>query len=165
MKLLGMLLIFLSSTAIGFYKAETYKERDREFGELISLVYFIKHEISAYLTPQYMIYEKYKGESLEKNGFLPRLREYSAQGIEFPLMRALNDCNTLKINEETRSTLNDFSQTLGTLGIDDECEQCNKTIRSLEEQYQKRKEETSGKTRLCKSVGGMIGMGIVLLLW
>ncbi len=165
MKIFGLILVFASATAAGFIKAEAYKERDAEISAFIELIYFIKQEISAYLTPQHQIYEKFTCSVLEKNGFLTLLREYSHQGIEAPLMSALDNCGGLTLDTETRDIVAGFAEGFGSLSTADECQRCDRTVCALEEIYKKRREETLEKTRLCRSVGSMIGIGLVLLLW
>ena len=59
MKTIGLLLIFLSATSVGFIKASSYKETEKEINGFVKMIYFIKHEISFYLTPQNDIYIKF----------------------------------------------------------------------------------------------------------
>lgn len=164
MKVLGLILIFISSASVGFIKSNTYKERDLELLSLIELLYFIKHEISTYLTLQWEIYEKFDNSVLEKNGFLSILREYSRQGKEKPLLYAI-EASQLKLDKEEEEIVKSFARDFGTLSTSDECNRCDRAIRKLEEIYKTKKEETLEKSRLCRSVGCMIGIGLALLMW
>ncbi len=165
MKLFGLILVFVSAASVGFIKAESYKTRDAEISAFIELIYFIKREISAYLTPQHEIYEKFTCPVLEKNGFLPLVREYSWKGMEAPFLLAVKNCSDLTLDSQVYDILEGFGDSLGTLSNGDQCEQCQRAVYELEEIYKKKKEETLEKTRLCRSVGSMIGIGLVLLLW
>lgn len=164
MKILGLILVFVSSASVGYIRSNSYKERDSELHSFIELLYFIKNEISSYLTPQWEIYEKFENSVLEKNGFLSLLRAYSEKGRENPLFYAL-DGASLKLGKEEEEIIKAFARDFGTLSTADECDRCDRTIRKLEEIYKTKKEETLEKTRLCRSVGCMIGLGLVLLLW
>lgn len=165
MRTLGLLLIFISASAVGFMKANSYKECEKEINSFIKMIYFIKHEISVYLTPQSEIYEKFSDTLLEKNGFLPLLRRHSENGTEAPLLCAVAESNLLKCGDETIGAIKDFAQTLGTLSVEEQCERCDMTISILNEIYKKKKDETSEKIGLCRSVGCIVGIGLVLLLW
>ena len=165
MKPLGLLLIFLSASAAGFVRANGYRETEKEIGSFIKLMYFIKHEISFYLTPQSEIYGKFSDAPLERNGFLPMLRRFSSDGTEAPLLRAISECDTLKCGDEVMNAIKDFAQTLGTLSAEEQCERCDITVNVLNEIYKSKREEATEKSRLCRSVGCMAGLGLVLLLW
>ena len=89
MKIIGLIVVFFSCSAIGFIKSKEYKERDAELHEFINLLYFIKREISSYLTPQKEIFEKLNSSYFEKNGFLALVRECSFIDNEAPFYKAL----------------------------------------------------------------------------
>lgn len=165
MKTAGLILMFLSATAAGFIKANTYKESEKEIASFIEMLYFIKHEISFYLTPQNKIYEKLHSRILESNGFLACLRDFSTECRESPLLCAIETCDGLKCGDEVLRILKEFAVTFGTLSVEEQCRRCDRTISELEEIHKTKKSEAIEKTRLCRSVGCMIGLGLVLLLW
>lgn len=165
MRAVGLLFIFLSTTAAGFIKAASYKESEKEIGAFIEMLYFIKHEIASFLTPQSKIYEKFTNRVLEKNGFLPLLKDVSAKGKESPLFLSIEECTTLRCGEEAVGIIKEFAETLGTLSVTEQCLRCDRAVSELEEIYKKKKAETAEKTGLCRSVGCMVGLGLVLLLW
>ena len=163
MKIIGLLMIFLSSLGLGFSKAEEYRKKDRQINAFIELLYFIRHEIFVYHTPQCKIYEKFQNKYLSEIGFLDTLRKKARDGVRTPLFYSIKElagCDT-----EIEEVLLDFSLGLGTLSAEEECERCDRAVGKLEEIYRNQKEETKEKTRLCRSVGGMVGAGLVLLLW
>ena len=165
MKIIGLLLVFLSSLAIGVSKAEEYREKDKCINAFIEFLYFIRHEIFVYQTPQCKIFEKFQNKYLESAGFIEDLRKNVLEGRNQPLFHTVKELDKIKLDAETRDILLSFAEGLGTLSVSEECERCDRAVRQLEEVYRKQKEETKGKTRLCRSVGGMIGAGLVLLLW
>ena len=165
MKIIGLIVIFFSCTAIGFIKSKEYKERDIELHEFINLLYFIKREISSYLTPQKEIFEKIHSPYFEKNGLLERIRESSSADNEAPFYKALCVYDFQTPDKEAQEILKVFARELGRLPAAEECEHCDRAIRELEKLYEKKKEETSQKIRLCQSIGSMIGIVVALLLW
>ena len=164
MKAVGLLTVFLAASAAGFIKADTYKSEGRVLGGFIDLVYFIKREISSYLTPQYRIYEKFENDTLEKIGFLNNLRDCAKDGSLSPMRSALESCRD-NIDGCLFSIMCDFSDGLGTMCVSEEIERCERAIVRLEAQYKKKTEEINSKTRLCRSVGCIVGIGLALLLW
>ena len=163
MKILGLILIFASSTAQGFIRASAHTDALKRLRGLIDLLYFIKREISSYLTPQGEIFEKFRNRDLEKCGFLEALR--GADSLN-PLYQALGSRgDTLLIKREAFDTLLSFSKELGCFSPEEECARCDRAIAELEDILKIQKEETAEKTRLCRTVGAMVGMGAVLMLW
>ena len=165
MKVIGLVLIFISTTAVGFIKANRYRDTEKEISAFIQLIYFIKHEITLYLTPQIEIYDKFSSLPLESNGFMEMVRAFSRCGAETPLLRAVTECDTLRCGSEVVDILRDFSQTFGMLSVEEQCERCDRTAERLCEIHKRKKEEASEKTRLYRSVGCMAGLGLVLMLW
>lgn len=165
MKIIGLLLIFLSSLGLGFSKAEEYREKDRQINAFIELLYFIRHEIFVYQTPQCKIYDKFQNKYFSEIGFLDILRKKAHDGVGTPLFYSVKELDPIKCDAEVEEVLLDFASGLGTLSVGEECERCDRAVGKLEEIYRKQKEETKEKTRLCRSVGGMVGAGLVLLLW
>lgn len=164
MKEMGLLLVFISSTALGYVRAYLYKDKERELSAFLEFICFIRAEVSSYLTPQNKIYEKFNNATLEKNGFLSSLRHFLEQGSPCALSDALK-YSELKIDGETRELLLSFANDFGTRSSEEECQRCDRTIKLLEEKHTKIKEETAEKTRLYRSMGSMVGIGLVLLLW
>ena len=166
MKLIGLVTVFTVCTCAGFIKANGYKRSENELRAFLELVYFIKREISSYLTPQHEIYRKFSNPVLEKNGFLHSLVRISDNGTQRPLYHVL-ECRRsfLTVTDEAFNVLSDFSSELGTLSTYDECQRCDRTAIELEEILQRQKEETGQKATLCKSIGSLVGIGLVLLLW
>ena len=163
MKTIGLMILFFVPTVAGFIKSQSYIESRNILRGFISLIIFIKHEITSYLTPQQEIYEKFYDKSLEKSGFLLALRNV---GGDAPFALALKETrDKLFLSEEAFELLYEFGTSFGTLSEKEEALKCEKLIRELEEIYKAQKEETNEKTRLCRTVGCMTGIALVLLMW
>ena len=163
MKIAGLFLVFLTCVWAGFIKAQSYIESRNILRAFISLIYFIKQEVLSYLTPQHEIYEKLYDKYLDRCTFLTELKKSSS---DIPLASALLKLkDTLMLKEEVYYLLYEFGTSFGSLSQDEEVRRCEKLIRELEEIYKLQKEETTEKIRLCRTVGCMTGIGLVLLLW
>lgn len=163
MKTFGLMIMFFVPTAAGFVKSQSYIESRNILRGFILLINFIKHEITSYLTPQQEIYEKFYDKSLEKSTFLSSLREV---GGDAPFAMALKKTkDSLFLSEEAFELLYEFGASFGTLSEKEEALKCEKLSKELEEIYKAQKEETSEKTRLCRAVGCMTGIALVLLMW
>ncbi len=163
MKTIGLMILFFVPTATGFIKSQSYIESRNILRGFISLVNFIKREITSYLTPQQEIYKKFYDKSLEKSTFLSALRKSDGDN---PFALALGESkNKLLLSEDTFELLYEFGISFGTLSEKEEVTRCEKLILELEEIYKAQKEETIEKTRLCRTVGCMTGIALVLLMW
>ncbi|MBE6701395.1 MAG: hypothetical protein E7582_05865 [Ruminococcaceae bacterium] len=166
MKVIGIALVFFSCTVTGFLRANSYIVSLKQFHAFIELLYFIKHEISTYLTAQCEIFLKFKSTELEKCGFLTETRKCIEKSTLSPMADALETLKEkLNINKEAFDILLEYSKKLGSYSPEEECKRCQRAIMELEEIYKKQKEENLKKTSLCRSVGAMTGIGLVLLLW
>ena len=166
MKIVGMLMIMFSATATGFIRAEKYKTEEDEFKGFIELIKFIKHEISQNLTLQKDIYQKFENEALNKNGFIEILRYFSQNNYPSPLYIALKEYSSeLKVNVEAVAPIIEYSEKFGSFSIEEEVARANALIEDLEEIYKSNKDDISNKKRLCRTVGCMVGIGLLLLLW
>ncbi len=163
MKTIGLMILFFVPTAAGFVKSQQYIESRNVLRGFILLISFIKREITSYLTPQQEIYEKFYDKSLEKATFLSSLRKNSG---DTPFAQAVTETkDKLFLSDEAFELLYEFGMSFGTLSEKEEVTRCEKLIGELEEIYKARKEETVEKTRLCRTVGCMTGIALVLLMW
>ncbi len=163
MKTAGLILVFFAPTLIGFMKAESYVEENNTLRSFISLISFIKREISSYLTPQREIYRKFYDKHLEKSGFLDEIKNSLS---DTPLLSALLLTKSrLNLRDESYELIYEFATLFGTLSEREEMDRCDKLMSELEEIYKRSKEENREKIRLCRTVGCMTGIGLLLVMW
>ncbi len=163
MKTAGLILIFFAPSLIGFMKAESYVEENNILHSFITLISFIKREVSSYLTPQREIYCKFYDKHLDKCGFLEELKNSFS---DTPLLSALLlTKERLNLRDEPYELIYEFATLFGTLSEREEMERCDKLISELEEIYKRNKEENREKIRLCRTVGCMTGIGLLLVMW
>ena len=163
MKTVGLILVFFIPSAVGFLKAEEYQEKRNILHGIISLIRIMKHEVSFYLTPQNEIYRKFYDKALMKIGFIDALQNSLTSTPLYDALTLTKD--KLLFEKEYYDLLCEFALNFGTLGQKEESKRCERLISELEEIYKKQKEETNEKIRLCRTVGCMTGIGLVLLMW
>lgn len=164
MKLLGLIIILISSGACGMIKACEIKEREKQFLGFVELLNFIEREVSHYLTPQREIYDKFTNTALEKIGFIERLR--SNEHRENIIWSAICDCiDKITIPDEALDLLKNFSEGFGKLPSDEEVKNIKRILEGLDEIYKKYKYDLEQKAVLYKTIGFVVGIGLVLLLW
>lgn len=163
MKTVGLILVFLIPSAVGFFKAEEYIEKRNILHAFISLIEFMKHEVSFYLTPQNEIYRKFYDKSLMKTGFIDALQNSLSSSPLYDALLLTKD--KLLLEKDAYDLISEFALNFGTLSQKEESKRCERLISELQEIYKNQKEETNEKIRLCRTVGCMTGIGLVLLMW
>ena len=165
MKVVGIIIIFLSCCTAGYLRSvECVKTRD-EIYAFMKLIEHIKHEVMFYLTRQGEIFEKFENHVLEKNGFIQVLKSEKIEDEKSLLYHALEKCDgKLSLDSESKKILIEFSKTLGQLSPGDQCESCKKTYAYLEEIYKKEKEEALARVKLNRCIGCLAGAFVVLIL-
>ncbi len=164
MKLLGLIIIFISSGACGMIKACEIKEREKQFSGFVELLCFIEREVSLYLTPQREIYDKFTNPALEKIGFIEHLQ--SGLYSENIIWSAICDCkDKITLPEEALEALKTFSEGFGKLSAAEETKNVKRILEALDEIYKKYKNDLEQKAVLYKTIGFVVGIGLVLLLW
>ena len=117
-----------------------------------------------YLTRQHDIFESFENSFLEKNGFLKALREREIVDEKSPFYYVFCEFEKgLSINGEARGIIREFAENFGRLSSKEQSERCNMAIAGLEEIYKKEKEDNRVRAKLCRSVGCMVGVALVLL--
>lgn len=165
MKILGLILIFAAPSTLGFLMSAKVKEELDQIGAFIDLIGYIKYEISLFLTKQDEIFEKFSNDTLEKCGFLEKLRSSPLDGEHSMLYRALCERDdTLLLDEETLKILKGFAENFGRLALDEQVEKCDTYIKILREIYNSKKADVISKVKLYRNVGLISGMGLVLTL-
>ena len=165
MKILGLIIIFFSCSAMGFIKSFEYTKALGELYAFILLIRFIKREIGMYLTKQKDIFYRFENPILEETGFLKTLRETELTDEKSVLFHALQIYNEkLRINEYAKSVLCEFAEDFGRMSPEEQTERCNSTLSCLEEIYKKEKEESTSRIKSCRSLWCMAGASAVLLL-
>ena len=165
MNSLGLIIIFVSVSSIGFLKAVQYTKAYKELYAFILFLKFIKTEICVYYTRQRDIFERFENKILEQNGFLTSLRQEEIVDEKSPIYHILKKYDKkLLICDEAKNHLLEFSSNFGQMSAEEQRVRLDTTISFLEEIYIKEKEEGTKLKKSYSSLGIVLAVAIVLIL-
>lgn len=157
-KYIGMAFIFICSVLTGSGLAIAEKRSLRRSEEICELLSFISREIECFRTPLDSIYSSFKGESLEKNGFLGKVRKES-------LKSALMDSgNIFCFKEATFSSLVSFSDFIGKSEYSDQVSRCKYVLLQTQEDLKRSKEAYPKNRKMYSSLSILAGMMVIILI-
>ncbi len=161
MKITILIMVFLSLTAAGFFKAASVKQNLYETQGLILLIEQIKERLRYYKAPIHNTLVSVCS-SLSKyqlcQGLLLALKTNTTP------FEAWKTADAQKFfSEETLSIANEFFSLLGTSGIEGQESLCNGCLQRLNRLYFSAKEEASGKMKIYKSMGLLSGILTVIV--
>lgn len=170
-KLFGAVLLLFSCSGLGFLKSRQYQGRVMQLEELIHITGFLKGEISFAVStlPEAMerISEKTEAPFAEFLYVLAeRMRMYSGENFSHILDELIKE--KLKASFLEKEDLDEFYQAVCNLGYLDKEMQIH-----ILEQYRKEQEEKirrlrmqlPEKMKLCRSLGIMAGIFLIILLF
>ena len=100
MRYLGVLLIFLASTVLGFALAGSEQSKLRQNDGLIDLLRHIRQKIGFFKSTPGEIYATFENRELERAGFCEALRKYGEQISGCDYMLELLETNQKRLCEE-----------------------------------------------------------------
>ncbi|MDO5555771.1 MAG: stage III sporulation protein AB [Clostridia bacterium] len=165
MKIIIYSFIFLLSSLIGILISKKYINRVNELKEFKNALNIFKTKIRYTYEPIPEIFneisnnvnssisEVFKQAALKMN----ILTAGEAWGLALKM-------NTLNINEEDRTALNNLSKLLGKTDLQGQLNQIEMTSDFLEEQIKKAEKEKSKNEKLYRTLGMILGMAIVIIL-
>lgn len=169
-KLMGAVLLFFACSGLGFLQSRRCQGRVMQMGELIRIAGFLKGEISFAVStlPEAMerISEKTENPFSDFLHILSeKMKRYSGENFSYILKEQI-DIN-LKDSFLEKEDLADFYQAICNLGYLDKDMQIH-----ILDQYRKEQEEKvvrlrmqlPEKVKLCRSLGVMAGLFLVILL-
>ena len=171
MKLLGAILILLTSTAMGFMFSSRYRERPRQLRQLKSALQSLEAEIMYGLTP---IHEAaaHLAEQIPHpiNGFfielVQQLDKRNGQSFHYIWNEALENFwpkTALKINE--KEIWKQFGQTLGQTDRDNQQKHIKMALSHLDREEKEARLAQQQYEKMTKSLGVLGGLLLILLLF
>lgn len=155
-KYIGLAVLFLSAVYIGQITAGIYKSAIRQIESFILFIKYIKSQIEYYNTPYPEIYNKFTNDTLEKCGFINRIRAGD--------WRSAISGTSFNFDDNTKELLLNFGNEIGKSHKDDQINNCKYIIEQLEIHYITYKSELPKKIKLCTSLSMMAGLSIVIIL-
>jgi len=169
MKLLGALIIIISSTTIGFIVAGQYLLRPKQLRELQTALQMLETEISYGVTPLPDAFAKLATSlSAPISTIFQVAQEELDSGViaEEAWQRAVADTyNQTALISEDIEVLLDFGYNLGQTSIDDQVKYMNLAQHKLDSLYQKASTEKEEKVKLWRYLGVLVGMFLAILIF
>lgn len=142
---------------LGFSFSADYRKRTEQLEAFRDFIGFISSHIEGYLTPVHRIFSLYENKTLEKIGFLDEIRKSGWNG-------ALERCRgRLLLNEKEISDLGAFFSSLGGFDSASAVKHCAYFEKILGERSRAAREELPSRTKLCRSLGFVIGVMLAVL--
>ena len=165
MKVLGLILLALIPTSIGFYRGEELRKILKIQRGFLQLFREIEEQISLFTREQQEIFTKFQNKSLEDIGFLSHLREEVKKEPCGAIHRSIRAFNLEKYYGETqREYIYLVCERFGMLSREAQLQDLNKLILLLSKEEDTAKEITDGKIRIARTVGMTAGLGLIILL-
>lgn len=157
-------LIIYICTYLGVYKSKSYEIREEELKKLKNAFNFFRSKIEFTYEPvkeifmqiSKVIYED-KSNVFYKCAFY--LEEETAQ---ISWNKAIEECNDIK--KEDKEVLKIFGKLLGKTDKNGQISEIELTQNFLDKQIQKAELEKNKNSKLYKSLGTLLGIGIVIIL-
>lgn len=165
MKLIGLLLLVLCSTFIGLNEAGKLRQRQKEAGEIVTLIQQIKIRLNFSAASTMEILNEIKNfEEIRHLPFVKRAAEhYEAEAFDLLWEREVRFSN-LSISADDIAMLISFGQSLGTTDLEGQLELCNIFDNRFQERFTCYSNEYKKKSKLYISLGFFLGLGAAVVL-
>ncbi|WP_018249942.1 stage III sporulation protein SpoIIIAB [Orenia marismortui] len=169
MKLLGALIIIISSSMMGFLMAQQYILRPKQLRELQTALQMLETEVSYGVTPLPEAFTKLaKNFSEPISNIFMATRDNLNSGIiaEDAWQNAINNVsNKTALVDEDIEILLDFGYNLGQTSIDEQVKYLNLTQHKLDNLYQQAFDEKEIKVKLWRYLGVLGGLFLAILIF
>jgi len=158
LRTLGIVIIFLSCSCFGYALSAAQKRRLCAGKAFLSLVKNIRNSINYFGTPLGQIYQKNDCSAIGRDFE----RELKSAGISSAYTKYGAD---LPKSPSTEPVLRDFTDKLGKNSPEEELKLCDAFIEQYGSFLEKEGEECEKKQKLYLSMGILVGVMAVILLW
>lgn len=158
MRLMGLLLVYLTCFLGGRYMAEKEKQRIFCIEALLLLVREVRRSISFSMIPLEEIYKRYDDNALAKCGFLTLLR---TDGL---LSAYVQKSDVFRLDSFSDLRFKVFAERVGKHPAEEEIRGCDEIDDLLSNTLEQIKKDYPVKQKLYTALGGCLGIGAVILL-
>lgn len=158
-------LIVYICTYLGIYKAKTYEAREKELKNIKNALSFFRSKIEFTYEPIKEIFMQISQVIYENknNVFLKCVGCLENQTIENAWLIAVEE-GTKNIKKEDKEILKMFGKLLGKTDKNGQISEIQLTQDFLDKQIEKAEFERNKNAKLFKSLGTLLGIGIVIIL-
>ena len=164
LKMILLFLIFGICTMLGILKAKSYDSRVEELRKIKNALEMIKSKIEFTYEPIKDIFAEvtkviYGGQ---ENIFQTTTQNLEQNGITQSWMMAVEKEN--RLTKEDQATLKMFGKLLGKTDKDGQINEINVMSKLVDTQMEKAEQEKNKNYKLFKTLGGIVGIGICIIL-
>jgi stage III sporulation protein AB len=153
---IGLLLIFLACTFVGFALSGNESGRLENNESLLILFRFIYQKLSYFHASIFEIYDDFENERLEKIGFCKILKKKG-------LVEALLKCHFFDLDKITNEALLQTAKQLGQAPLGEQLASCQYVIERLEENNKNLQQLCPTRKKIYSSLGMLCGIMAVIL--
>ncbi len=158
LRIVGALMIFFASTAIGITVAEIWRKGTVQLEAFHRLVVHTARQIEGFLYPLDKIFAEYEDKVLEQCGFLDALRHHGPDN-------SMEACKgRLYISEADISVIKAFFSEVGRHTAHEEARLLAYYEKKLGELASKSRSELQSRVRLSRGFGMLIGIMMAVIL-
>ena len=160
-----LILIFVVSSAIGKMKSEKYYKRVEELREIENMLCQLKTKIRFTASPLREIFQELASNNTTVIGiFLEKTSENMEENSFNVAWNKSIEEMMWNLNEEDISILKDLGKILGKSDVEGQVNEIELVRTFIEKQTQKAEVEKSKNAKIYKTLGNIIGIGIVIIL-
>lgn len=170
LRIIGIIIVFLSCTYIGFYYGENFKKRSKQLNSILKSILFLNNEVIYTNTP---IPEALKYVSLKVEEpisfILYRASDKLLKGESVSVYEAFNEeyKNTkseFNLHEDDKRIVRDFLRSLGESGVYGQDKLFNLTTENIKLNCKIAEELAKKNIKMCRAMGLCIGAMISIFL-
>lgn len=154
-KILGAVLLIVTSVGYGFTKIREERRKIELNDAFCELVKHIRENIAHYMKPLGEIFSSYEGGILEDCGFLGDCRTV---GIRLAWERS-----HFHLSEKPRRLMEDFANSIGGGYREDELNLCDYTASEMEKISRAMREEAVGREKMYRTIPPLLALSVVLI--
>lgn len=164
-KMMLFILLFISTTLIGILIAKKYRERENELKEIKTFLNILKTKIKFTYEPLGEILKEISNNFSDnvscmlKNASNKMKKNTAKEAWE----RAVKDSD-LNILKEDKEILANLGKLLGRTNLEGQVSQIEQTSEFMEYQIKKAETERTKNEKLFKTLGMLVGAGLIILL-
>lgn len=164
-KCLIYILLFASSTTIGFLMSKKYEKRVQQLKDFKSALTIFKTKIRFTYAPLKDIFEDISKSISSKTSQVFKLVSecLEVENATNCWDRALNDIE-LEITNEDKETIRPLGKLLGKTDVEGQLSEIDLCLTFLEKQIEKSEMERDKNSKLYKTLGSIAGIGIIIIL-
>lgn len=157
--------IFLASSTIGILISKKYEERVKQLKEFKNALSMFKAKIKFTYEPIPEIFEEISKQINSNTGKIFKLASCNMEVLTAgDAWNMAVDTDILSISKEDKNILKNLSKLLGQTDVDGQINQIELTSNFLDEQIEKAEKEKLKSEKLYRTLGMVVGLGIVIIL-